>query len=380
MKKYDYIDVLRALAILGVIAVHASQGIPGLPPVLKGIFNYGQLGVQLFFIASAMTLCISMENRSGEGVKYFYIRRFFRIAPLFYVAMVFYFLWRLTKAFIMDGSLSVPDTYTVTGLLSTIMFVHGFFPRDFNFYVPGGWSISTEMMFYLIFPFLYVFSKKLTTSSLLKVVVGFSFVLGVAQFVFLYMIVPELLGKFIPNEGFGFLYASIFNQLPVFLVGILGVRFLNYNFKVQWVAFFLLLNFVSLCLQNHPLLRFGMNGFVYPILSAISFIILVSWMSRLSYELKPFQWLVDIGRNSFSLYICHFFVLDIVRFLLRKFEMYEVIEPSLIVFLIFGATLLLSRLMSFFTLRYVESVGINFGRNIIRAEKAKSSSNAVSGY
>lgn len=380
MKKYDYIDVLRALAILGVIAVHASQGIPGLPPVLKGIFNYGQLGVQLFFIASAMTLCMSMESRSGEGVKYFYIRRFFRIAPLFYVAMVFYFLWRLAKAFFIDGNLSVPDTYTVTGLLSTIMFVHGFFPRDFNFYVPGGWSISTEMMFYLIFPFLYVFSKKLTTSSLLKVVVGFSFVLGVAQFVFLYVIVPKFLGRFIPNEGFGFLYASIFNQLPVFLVGILGVRFLNYNFKFQWAAVFLLLNFVSLCLQNHPLLRFGMNGFVYPILSAISFVILSSWMSRLLYESKPFQWLVDIGRNSFSIYICHFFVLDIVRFSLRTFEMYEVIEPSLIVFLIFGTTLALSRLMSLFTLRYVESVGISFGRNVIRAEKAKSSSNAVSGY
>ncbi|WP_194967239.1 acyltransferase family protein [Escherichia coli] len=66
MKKYDYIDVLRALAILGVIAVHASQNIPNLNSVLGGVFNYGQLGVQLFFIASAVTLCMSMESRGGK--------------------------------------------------------------------------------------------------------------------------------------------------------------------------------------------------------------------------------------------------------------------------------------------------------------------------
>ena len=371
LKKYDYIDVLRALAILGVIAVHASQNIPNLNSVLGGVFNYGQLGVQLFFIASAVTLCMSMESRGGENVRYFYLRRFFRIAPLFYVAMVFYFLWRSAKLFYVDGSLSIPDGYSITGMLSTIIFIHGFFPKDFNFYVPGGWSISTEMMFYLIFPFLYALSKKLETQMLLKVVVGFSFLAGIGQLIILYVIIPKYYGKFVPNDGFGFFYASIFNQLPVFLIGILGVRFLKYNFKKQGVFIFLILSFVSLCLQNHPSLRFGMNGFLYPILYAMSFVILASWMSRLTYKSKISQWLVDIGRNSFSIYICHFFVLDIVRFTLKSFGLYEAINPNLIVFFIFILTLIFSRMMAFFTLKYVENVGIDFGRDFINSIKSK---------
>lgn len=280
LKKYDYIDALRALAILGVVAVHASQLIPNLNPVLGVVFNYGQLGVQLFFIASAMTLCMSMESRSGENVKYFYLRRLFRIAPLFYVAIVFYFLWRTAKFFYANGNLTVPDGYTITGLLSTITFIHGFFPKDFNFYVPGGWSIATEMMFYLIFPFLYTLSRKLETQMLLKGVVGFIFLAGIAQSIILYVIIPKYYGEFIPNDGFGFFYASIFNQLPVFLIGILGVRFLKYNFRKYGFLIFLILSFVSLCLQNLSSLRFGMNGFLYPILSAMSFVILASWMSK----------------------------------------------------------------------------------------------------
>ena len=53
VKKYQYIEILRALAILGVLATHSFHHITTLSPVTVAIFDYGQLGVQLFFIASA---------------------------------------------------------------------------------------------------------------------------------------------------------------------------------------------------------------------------------------------------------------------------------------------------------------------------------------
>ena len=103
----------------------------------------------------------------------------------------------------------------------------------------------------------------------------------------------------------------------------------------------------------------------------MSFVILASWMSKLTYKSKISQWLVDIGRNSFSIYICHFFVLDIVRFTLKSFGLYEAINPNLIVFFIFILTLIFSRMMAFFTLKYVENVGIDFGRDFINSIKSK---------
>ena len=48
-------------------------------------------GVELFFVVSALTLCLSSaarSNREALPTLNFYIRRFFRIAPMFYIAIM----------------------------------------------------------------------------------------------------------------------------------------------------------------------------------------------------------------------------------------------------------------------------------------------------
>ena len=94
--KLQYIDILRGIAILGVIAVHSGQQIENLFPIVRSISNYGQLGVQLFFVASALTLCLSMSERNEKSPFNFYVRRFFRIAPIYYLAIIFYFFMENT--------------------------------------------------------------------------------------------------------------------------------------------------------------------------------------------------------------------------------------------------------------------------------------------
>lgn len=59
--RFGYIDTLRGLAIFLVLSVHTSQFYQ-LGSELSTFARYGQLGVQLFFVASAYTLCISMSN------------------------------------------------------------------------------------------------------------------------------------------------------------------------------------------------------------------------------------------------------------------------------------------------------------------------------
>jgi len=58
-RHFGYIDALRGIAILGVMAVHCSQCIPEHPGVFRGVINEGARGVQLFFVASALTLTMS---------------------------------------------------------------------------------------------------------------------------------------------------------------------------------------------------------------------------------------------------------------------------------------------------------------------------------
>jgi peptidoglycan/LPS O-acetylase OafA/YrhL len=84
--RYAYIDALRGYAILMVIGVHSGFYFSNLPPSTTAIVSMGARGVQLFFVASAMTLFMSWKVRD-DGAKAFYIRRLFRIAPMFYLSM-----------------------------------------------------------------------------------------------------------------------------------------------------------------------------------------------------------------------------------------------------------------------------------------------------
>ncbi len=80
-EKLDYVDSLRGVAILMVILVHTSQLISDAPFIIKA-GEYGQLGVQLFFVISALTLSISFDKRFNEGNVFskFLIRRYLRIS------------------------------------------------------------------------------------------------------------------------------------------------------------------------------------------------------------------------------------------------------------------------------------------------------------
>ena len=54
--KLDYIDSLRGVAILMVILVHVSLSVHDLPYIIELFSKYGQMGVQLFFMISSVTL------------------------------------------------------------------------------------------------------------------------------------------------------------------------------------------------------------------------------------------------------------------------------------------------------------------------------------
>lgn len=84
--RYGFIDALRGFAFLGVLVHHVVPRVDGLPRVVKQIAAAGGEGVQLFFVVSALTLFLSFDSRRGTQARpltAFFLRRFFRIAPLF---------------------------------------------------------------------------------------------------------------------------------------------------------------------------------------------------------------------------------------------------------------------------------------------------------
>jgi peptidoglycan/LPS O-acetylase OafA/YrhL len=155
--RFGYVDTLRGIAILGVIAVHVGQyGNFSMPIFFVKMIAEGARGVQLFYLASAFTLFLSLKNRSSNEmnpIKNFFIRRFFRIAPMYYVAIfVYLFLDGLGPRYWLGDATGV----SIANIISNITFLHGLNPYWMNSIVPGGWSVGIEMMFYAVLPVLFL--------------------------------------------------------------------------------------------------------------------------------------------------------------------------------------------------------------------------------
>lgn len=122
MKKLPFIDALRGLAIFAVLIVHANQAVDGLPRWMNAILSQGARGVQLFFIVSAFTLFLSLSSRKSSEAKpilNFFLRRFFRIAPLFYSAVLSYIVFGGFSAQLSISSVfQVMSLFTFTNALS----------------------------------------------------------------------------------------------------------------------------------------------------------------------------------------------------------------------------------------------------------------------
>jgi exopolysaccharide production protein ExoZ len=274
-----------------VVAFHASITYPPTASWARGIIEFGNIGVQLFFLISAVTMCHMWEQRRDESARTlkFYTRRFFRIAPLFWFAIVFYtFLWHMTPG---QHGLSGITLFDIT---LTALFLHPFAVSAINSVVPGGWSIGIEMGFYAIFPIL----ARLQGSRILMCGLAMYLLLGLAG-----TAICERLGS---GEQYStFLYYSFLTQLPIFPIGmfVYSLTHRGPDRKLLQisaiVALWLLVAFIGK-FEFHLTARpfFWCEVFMLALLVASS----VRWNLRSSI-------LAFFGRLSYSIYLFHFAVL-----------------------------------------------------------------------
>lgn len=364
-QRLDYMNVARGCAILMVILVHTAQAIPGLSFYTSVIAQYGQFGVQLFFVASAYTLCLSFEARSDDSkpLLFFYIRRFFRIAPLYYVAIFVYFLFFTLKKFYIEGSISSFEPYTFYNVMANVLLIHGFVPSANNNIVPGGWSIGTEMAFYLIFPFLFVFLKDGMAGHVKKVVA----VLMLAVFV---NIIFQLLASRYTSIGMDksdFLYFNIINQLPTFLFGILIYFFCKKEAKINssyLVVLWLSFSVLALYILNSD--SFMMRAIV-PTISGLSFSFFVLFLKNIN---SSNHFLSKIGIRSFSMYIFHFiFAWGAIPMIAKKLN--KVMNPDLTLILSFLIVVALTYFVAAITEKHIEKTGISLGKRLIDSDNRR---------
>lgn len=321
---------------MGVVLVHVSQYLPPQPWPFVTWVDAGARGVELFFIASAMTLAGSWEARN-DGVVRFYIRRFFRIAPLFWLAIAFY-----------------ASVYGAWGnwpaILTSAFFVNGLHPGWlWSSPVPGAWTIATEMAFYAIFPFLAAL-----VTSLRRAVVLFVIAIVIDQ-----LLSPQVALSWAPLLGvtsedaiLNTAWLWLPAQMPVFAVGFV----IYYTLKLQRP---------SAAVAN----SIGLAGIAVALLFSLFFMRMAEWSVALGLivysmglgGLAPLNNRLtrSVGVVSFGIYLVHFIVIE------------QIIAPLIQgasqgwIFMVYPGALAVAWLCAALLYRAVEVPGRALGRGII---------------
>lgn len=159
--EFPVLNAARAFAALWVLAAHVTR--IGARPVF--LLSQGYLAVECFiFISGFLMMLLLVRERSLNlpSALRFYTRRFFRIAPSFYLAIALYVIFRgfyiesLARCSDVFGSVSaIPGLGAEVGwrsVLWNVLFVHGFWPDEATKIFGPAWSLSLEMQFYLVAP------------------------------------------------------------------------------------------------------------------------------------------------------------------------------------------------------------------------------------
>lgn len=155
------LDALRALAVFGVIIQH---NIPDF--FLNSFFLAGYQGVRFFFVLSGFLItsillrCKQLIEKNdqtpGFTIRQFYIRRFIRIFPIYYLTLAITYILHL------EGT---KETFwwNLTHTSNFYFALAGEWPASVSHF----WTLSVEDQFYLIWPFVIFFTP---TKHLLKVI------------------------------------------------------------------------------------------------------------------------------------------------------------------------------------------------------------------
>jgi len=308
--KLGYIDAVRGWAILLVITAHTGSRFPELPYPVKKLTNFGWHGVQLFFIASAVTLMLSWSRRTEAfpaATRHFFIRRFLRIAPMYYAGALLYFL--------VDG---IPGEFSLAQLLRSLLFVNAWHPEWLPTtkawsVVPGGWSIGVEFTFYALFPLL---ASLLTNAR--RAAIFFAAALPFAVLAN-NGAAAGWLRDYEVQAARNFLYFWFPNQLPVFAAGILLFYLLRQgpasvsrgtSLALGGAAVLFCIYIAGLALGISYLRNFTDPPPIF--WATLAFMVFVYALAKGPATWFTHPWVQRVGVLSFSAYVLHFlFIQDL---------------------------------------------------------------------
>lgn len=334
---FGALDGLRALSVIAVIWHHTS-GKPG--PIF---FSKGDFGVDFFFAISGflITTLLLRERRKNRrfSIRKFYIRRIFRIFPIYYLVLTLYVLLVvLTRRETQEGQSflsNLPAFLTYT----SNWFVGLSEGNRVTFYF--AWSLATEEQFYLFWPPLLALLLLIPAKVPWPVLTGIGVLVAVSQMAILSgetALPVVILGSLALPILLGAAAAIIFDNRSCFEVfsPVVGARWFS--------PIVVLLMFISLAFETPEQIT--------QVLMVLVVLSVCITERTLFHGFLTARLLAYVGVISYGIYLMHMLCANTVRFLFT--EDYGIH--------IFALTSLLTIAVAAVSFRIIESPILRFGR------------------
>lgn len=350
--------VLRATEVAYNEADNASNNF------VLSFLDLGNFGVVLFFSLSGATLYLSNSKKVGRTeFLFFYIKRFFRIYPAFFVSLILYIIFGFFFSALYPNptDLWVEGQFLSSYTLKDIFYYMSFI---FNFTDNAGlfnnayWSLPVEFQYYFIFPVLIILLRFGPIGPLFLAVI--------------FYLLPTILGIPEYSEKMFFLLFSFCGGVVVgYLYQINTFRFSSILTGFILCSFLMLTSAISnsyFDLSDIPLLSRTTN--LYSLIAVLS--VYVVLLSEFKIYKPVEKFLMYYGTISYSTYLYHNLFIGLAVLGIINFEIFNG-ETRL--FLTLSFTLFASFFAASLSYKYIELPSISLGRwlvNYLNSLKEKS--------
>ncbi|MDC1327643.1 acyltransferase, partial [Ulvibacter sp.] len=292
--RIEQLTFTRFVAALLIVIFHFGSGNPHFSnEYTQFLFKQANVGVSYFFMLSGFVMIIAYHKKVKVNFIDYMRNRFARIYPVYLLALLLLlFLYILSKQ------------VNYTDLILNIFMLQAWIPGKALVFNIAAWSLSVELLFYVLFPFLYNrFYSKISFKKLILPIVLFWIISQLVYHYFLYQTTfPNLF-----YDNIDIKYHPVFH-LNEFLIGNLaGLYFIKKgNETKNYDSLILSLVVLLLLALKFPIGLNFHNGFLAVLF--IPLIILISLNSGFLTKLFNKKGFVFLGEISFGLYILQFIV------------------------------------------------------------------------
>jgi peptidoglycan/LPS O-acetylase OafA/YrhL len=290
--KTNQLTFTRFIAATAIVIYHAYSGIwPFHTPYIHQFFDRSNLAVSYFFILSGFVMIIAYGAKNVTKIKSgdYYLNRFARIYPVYFIALVLTFIFQFSKR-----------AFPVIPFFSQLFVLQAWFPGlSLKLNAPG-WSISVEALFYLSFPLLFNFYRKYSFKLVLTTVL---LLWLTTQILLCYLLQCGFYHGF-PSKSHDFLFYFPLMHINEFTIGnVAGLFYLRLRNKQRNLDFavIFIVAIMVICFSLVPRASFlhdGLAGIIF-----VPLILLLALNNGKISSVFSNKYLLILGEASYTMYI-----------------------------------------------------------------------------